>query len=144
MMEPRMADAHHARDGKDIEAAVQWALAQKKSLEIVGHGSKRALGRPAQVDATLDLSAIAGITLYEPEELVLSARAGTTLATIEDLLDSKASCSGSPPAGRPSAACSPPTSRAHAASRRAPRATTSSASLRCRDAARPSSRAAGW
>jgi glycolate oxidase FAD binding subunit len=85
-----MADTHHARDGKDVEAAVQWALAQKKSLEIVGHGSKRALGRPAQVDATLDLSALAGVTLYEPEELVLSARAGTPLAAIEDLLDSKA------------------------------------------------------
>jgi len=85
-----MADVHHARDAKAVEAAVQWALAQKKSLEIVGHGSKRALGRPAQVDATLDLSGLTGITLYEPEELVLSARAGTPLAEIEGLLDGKA------------------------------------------------------
>jgi glycolate oxidase FAD binding subunit len=85
-----MADTHQARDAKDVEAAVQWALAQKKSLEIIGHGTKRALGRPAQVDATLDLSGLAGVTLYEPEELVLSARAGTPLAEIEDLLDGKA------------------------------------------------------
>jgi glycolate oxidase FAD binding subunit len=85
-----MADTHHARDAKDVEAAVQWALAQKKSLEIVGHGTKRALGRPAQVDATLDLSGLTGVTLYEPEELVLSARAGTSLAEIENLLDAKA------------------------------------------------------
>ena len=85
-----MADTHHARDAKDVEAAVQWALAQKKSLEIVGHGTKRALGRPAQVDATLDLSGLTGVTLYEPEELVLSARAGTPLAEIEDLLAAKA------------------------------------------------------
>src|SRR5262249_51806678 len=85
-----MADVHHARDAKAVEAAVQWALAQKKSLEIVGHGSKRALGRPAQVDATLDLSGLTGVTLYEPEELVLSARAGTPLAEIEGLLDGKA------------------------------------------------------
>jgi glycolate oxidase FAD binding subunit len=90
MTEARMADAHQARDASDVEAAVQWALAQKKSLEIVGHGSKRGLGRPAQVDATLDLSALTGVTLYEPEELVLSARAGTPLAAIEDLLDAKA------------------------------------------------------
>jgi len=89
-MERAIADAHHARDAKDVEAAVQWALAQKRSLEIVGHGTKRALGRPAQVDATLDLSGLTGVTLYEPEELVLSARAGTPLAEIEDLLDSKA------------------------------------------------------
>src|ERR1700716_2779682 len=82
-----MADNLHPRDAKDVEAAVQWALAQKKSLEIVGYGSKRALGRPAQVDATLDLSGLAGVTLYEPEELVLSARAGTPFAEIEVLLD---------------------------------------------------------
>ena len=31
------------RDAKDVEAAVQWALAESKALEIVGHGSKRAI-----------------------------------------------------------------------------------------------------
>jgi glycolate oxidase FAD binding subunit len=82
-----MADAHHARDAEDVETAVQWALAEHKSLEIVGHGTKRALGRPAQVEATLDLSGLTGVTLYEPEELVLSARAGTPLAEIEALVD---------------------------------------------------------
>jgi len=78
------------RDGKDVEAVVQWALAEKKSIEIVGRGTKRTLGRPAQVDATLALGALTGVTLYEPEELVLSARAGTPLAEIEALLDGKA------------------------------------------------------
>jgi FAD/FMN-containing dehydrogenases len=64
---------------------VQWALAGAKTLEIVGQGSKRSLGRPAQTDATLDLSQLAGVTLYEPEELVLSAKAGTPLSEIERL-----------------------------------------------------------
>jgi glycolate dehydrogenase FAD-binding subunit len=78
-------DAHNLtpRDGREVEDAVQWALANAKALELVGHGSKRQIGRPAQTDATLDLSALSGITLYEPEELVLSARAGTPLADIE-------------------------------------------------------------
>ena len=80
-----MSDAITPRDGKDVEHAVQWALAGGKSLDLVGHGSKRALGRPAQSDATLDLSALTGVTLYEPEELVLSARAGTPLVEIEAL-----------------------------------------------------------
>jgi glycolate oxidase FAD binding subunit len=74
------------RDGKDVEAAVQWALAEGKALEIVGEGSKRQLGRPAQTDATLDLSGLRGVTLYEPDELVLSAKAGTPLAEIEALV----------------------------------------------------------
>ena len=84
-----MADTLKVRDANDVESAVQWALAQKKSLEVVGHGTKRALGRPAQVDATIDVAALTGITLYEPEELVLSARAGTPLAEIEAATDAK-------------------------------------------------------
>ncbi|HEY6994619.1 MAG TPA: FAD-binding protein [Xanthobacteraceae bacterium] len=77
------------RDAKDVEAAVQWLLAEGKAAEIVGHGSKRAVGRPAQTDVTLDLSALKGVTLYEPEELVLSAHAGTPLAEIEALVAAK-------------------------------------------------------
>src|SRR2546428_5864060 len=60
-----------------------------KAIEIVGHGSKRAIGRPAQTDLTLDLSGLAGVPLYEPEELVLSAKAGTPLAEIEALTAAK-------------------------------------------------------
>ena len=81
-----MADTLRPRDAKDVEAAVQSALAGGKTVEIVGHGSKRAIGRPAQTDLTLDLFALAGVTLYEPDELVLSAKAGTPLAEIETLL----------------------------------------------------------
>src|SRR5499425_1877214 len=77
------------RDAKDVEAAVQWAVGNDTSLEVVGHGSKRALGRPAQWVATLDLSDLNGVTLYEPEELVLSAKAGTPLAEIEALVAAK-------------------------------------------------------
>src|SRR5713101_4266484 len=83
-----MSDSFKPRDHKDIEAAVQWAIAGGKSLEIVGHGSRRMIGRPAQYDATLDVSEIAGIILYEPQELVLSAKAGTPLAEITTLLAS--------------------------------------------------------
>lgn len=84
-----MTDALKARDAKDVEDAVQWALSEGKTLEVVGRGSKRALGRPSQSDLTLDLSGLSGVTLYEPEELVLSAKAGTPLAEIEALVASK-------------------------------------------------------
>lgn len=81
-----MADTLNPRDAKEVEQAIQWALAGGKALEIVGHGSKRAIGRAAQWDATLDLSGLSGVSLYEPEELVLSAKAGTPLAEIEGLV----------------------------------------------------------
>jgi glycolate oxidase FAD binding subunit len=67
-------------------SAVQWALGEESPLEILGHGSKRGIGRPLQTEHVLDLSALTGVTLYEPAELVLSARAGTPLAEIETLL----------------------------------------------------------
>ncbi|MFE0017391.1 FAD-binding protein [Mesorhizobium sp. NPDC059054] len=70
----------------EVLSAVQWAVAEEAPLEVVGHGSKRAIGRPLQTEHTLDLSKLTGITLYEPAELVLSAHAGTPLAEIEKLL----------------------------------------------------------
>ena len=77
------------RDAAEVAEAVAWANAGDMRLDVIGHGTKRDIGRPAQSDATLDLSALTGVTLYEPEELVLSARAGTALAEIEDLLAGK-------------------------------------------------------
>ena len=84
-----MPEVPKPRSAADVEALVRWAIAEHKSLEVVGRGSKRSIGRPAQSDATLDLSGLSGITLYEPEELVLSARAGTPLADIETLVASR-------------------------------------------------------
>src|ERR1051325_285776 len=81
-----MVDLLKPRDEKDVAGAVEWALAGGKTLEIVGGGSKRQIGRAAQWDLALDLSGLSGVTLYEPEELVLSAKAGTPLAEIEALL----------------------------------------------------------
>ncbi len=82
-----MTDTLKPRDAKEVEEIVRWALGEEKALEIVGQGSKRAIGRPSQTDLTLDMSGLTGVTLYEPAELVLSARAGTPLAEIEALLD---------------------------------------------------------
>jgi glycolate oxidase FAD binding subunit len=84
-----MSDHLKPADAKAVEQAVQWSLSEGKTIEIVGAGSKRSIGRPMQTDVTLDLSGLTGITLYEPEELVLSARAGTPLKDIEAALESK-------------------------------------------------------
>ncbi len=81
-----MTDTLKPRDAKEVEEAVRWALSEDKPLELTGQGTKRAIGRPTQTDVTLDLSDLTGVTLYEPAELVLSARAGTPLAEIEALL----------------------------------------------------------
>src|SRR5262245_29408875 len=82
-----MPDVLKPQDDTQVADAVRWALAEGRALELVGGGSKRALGRPSQSDMTLDLSGLAGVTLYEPEELVLSAKAGSPLAEIALLVD---------------------------------------------------------
>ncbi len=73
-------------DADQVLEVVAWAAAEEAPLEIVGGGTKRGLGRPLQASHELDLSALDRITLYEPEELVLSAGAGTPMMEIEAAL----------------------------------------------------------
>jgi glycolate oxidase FAD binding subunit len=73
-------------DAPALRDTIAWALGEEQPLELIGNGSKRALGRPLQVEHTVDLSAFSGITDYEPAELVLTAGAATSLATIEAAL----------------------------------------------------------
>jgi glycolate oxidase FAD binding subunit len=64
---------------------VRGAAADGTRLEIVGGGSRRRLGHAVAADQVLDVSGLAGITLYEPRELVLTARPGTPIPEIEAL-----------------------------------------------------------
>jgi glycolate oxidase FAD binding subunit len=77
------------RDGADVLEIVRGSVAREAPLEILGHGSKRGFGRPVQASRTLDLSQLSGITLYEPDELVLRAGPGTPLALITQVLAEK-------------------------------------------------------
>jgi len=78
------ASPFQPRDAAEIEDFLAARNESGAPVTVRGGGSKEQLGRPAPEDvATLDLSALAGITLYEPEELVMTARAGTRLAEIE-------------------------------------------------------------
>ncbi|GAA4531073.1 FAD-binding protein [Chelativorans composti] len=71
---------------EQVLETVRWAVAEETPLEVLGHGSKRGIGHRVEAAHVLDLSRLTGVTLYEPEELVLSARAGTPLAEIQALL----------------------------------------------------------
>jgi glycolate oxidase FAD binding subunit len=71
----------------EVLGIVAQAAADETPLEIVGHGTKRGLGRPIQAARHLDLAGLSGVTLYEPAELVLTCLAGTPIAEIERLLD---------------------------------------------------------
>ncbi|MGA1855823.1 glycolate oxidase subunit GlcE [Azospirillum sp. 11R-A] len=69
-----------------VTDAVRWALSAGEPLEILGSGSRRGLGRPVQAGHALDLSGLSGVIAYEPEELVLTALAGTRMDPIRAML----------------------------------------------------------
>lgn len=62
------------------------AVARLTPISVVGGGTQSGFGRPMQTAASLSVSALTGVTLYEPAELVVSARSGTPLADVEALL----------------------------------------------------------
>jgi glycolate oxidase FAD binding subunit len=72
---------------RDAQDAAEIVVRHPRALEVVGGGSKRAIGRPVDGDV-LDLRALTGIVAYEPAELVLTARAATPLAEVERALAS--------------------------------------------------------
>jgi glycolate oxidase FAD binding subunit len=70
-------------DADEIAAFLRERSGVDTSVRVRGGGSKSGFGRPLRADETvLDLAGLSGITLYEPGELVLTARAGTKLSDI--------------------------------------------------------------
>ena len=76
----------------DSEAAVADILKQGQPVEIAGGGTKLQMGRPVVAEHRLDVSALSGITLYEPAELIMSVGAATPLAQIEATLSQHGQC----------------------------------------------------
>ena len=73
-------------DEAGVRDAVLDARAGREPLKIQGRGTKDAMLRPVQAARTLSAAGLQGITLYSPQELIVSARAGTTLAEIRETL----------------------------------------------------------
>ncbi|MEN0087230.1 MAG: FAD-binding protein [Pseudomonadota bacterium] len=69
-----------------VAEAVSKAAANDDRLRVCGGGTRLDIGRPSQHSHTLDLSGLSGITLYEPSEMIIGAKAGTSLADIKATL----------------------------------------------------------
>jgi glycolate oxidase FAD binding subunit len=74
-----------------LVGAVDRARERRAPLDIQGGGTKRFYGEPP-VGEPLDLTALSGITSYEPTELVVTARAGTRLSDLEAALTEHGQC----------------------------------------------------
>ncbi|MHB8494940.1 MAG: glycolate oxidase subunit GlcE [Casimicrobiaceae bacterium] len=69
----------------ELQERVRAAAAARRPLRIRGGGTKDFYGQALAGDV-LDTRTFSGIVSYEPTELVVTARAGTPLAEIEDAL----------------------------------------------------------
>lgn len=86
-----MNPANNTDISQQLQQQILQAFEQKKALSIVGGNSKAFYGRIDERTASaeaLDVSAHRGVLSYEPTELVITARAGTPLLEIEQLLES--------------------------------------------------------
>ena len=80
------------RNAEEVADTIRWALAAREAFEVIAGGSKSSLGRPVDAPHRLDVSALAGVVSYEPDELVLTARPGTPTEIVEALLAERAQC----------------------------------------------------
>ncbi|MEJ2124045.1 MAG: FAD-binding protein, partial [Alphaproteobacteria bacterium] len=85
------SENYFPRNEEELCGLVAQASSEGLPLEVCGNRTKRNIGRPLEIGvkegARLSTRQITGVTLYEPQELVLSAHAGTPLSQIETLLD---------------------------------------------------------
>lgn len=70
-------------------AVVASVIASGTPLAIRGGGTRAGLGRPSQAASTITSAGLSGITLYEPAEMVIGARAGTPLKLVQDTLSER-------------------------------------------------------
>ncbi|MEI9997004.1 MAG: FAD-binding protein [Rhizomicrobium sp.] len=90
---------HICSSEEDVVDAVVAARRWRSPLEIVAGGSKRDFGRTVvTMGSTLDVSGLSGIVSYEPEELILTAKPGTSTSEIEAVLAEKGQRLGFEPA----------------------------------------------
>lgn len=74
---------------QQVLEAIQWAIAEKTPIEILGNGSKKDMGRPLQTEQSLDLSGLDSIDDYQPSELYIRAKAGTPIADITAAIEAE-------------------------------------------------------
>jgi glycolate oxidase FAD binding subunit len=66
----------------ELRDSIRDAVARRRTLRVVSGGTWLDANRPVRADTTLEVGADAGIVEYEPGDLTLTARAGTTLDEI--------------------------------------------------------------
>ena len=76
----------HPQHLDDVLSLIKDAMADGAALAIVGHGSKSDWGYPVAEARPVVLDRLSGVIDYQPEELILTVRAGTAMTEINKAL----------------------------------------------------------
>ncbi|MEM7197577.1 MAG: FAD-binding protein, partial [Pseudomonadota bacterium] len=87
-----MPDHFVPENQQHLQDAIAWALAHEEPLQVIGTGSRAMIGNPSSARRQLSMRNFCGITLYEPEELILQTHAATPMQVILHTLDDAGQC----------------------------------------------------
>ncbi|KQX52545.1 MULTISPECIES: FAD-binding protein [Ensifer] len=74
---------------EEASAIIAVHAARREPLVICGNGTRSGYGNPVAAEARLQSSELAGIVAYTPHEMVMTARSGTPVAVVEEVLATK-------------------------------------------------------
>ena len=78
-----MPDEGAPADEAGVASVIRAAYDANEPLLVGGRGTKAGMLRPVQAARSLSTRALTGVTLYAPQELIVSVRAGTTVPDLE-------------------------------------------------------------
>jgi len=71
---------------EQVQQIIRYCYKNNLSIEIVGTGSKKEIGKNLQCKKILDMSNISGIMNYKPDELYITVKASTPINSIQEEL----------------------------------------------------------
>ena len=73
---------------QQLQDLVRWAVNAGEAFNITAQGTKAQLDNyPARGAVRVEMTGVSGLTHYDPDEMVLTARAGTPMAEVLDAVD---------------------------------------------------------
>jgi glycolate oxidase FAD binding subunit len=74
------------RTEADVIDIVRSSASAGSKLRICCRDTKKKFGRKVEAEIDICLSKLTGVTYYDPKEMVITARAGTPIAELDDLI----------------------------------------------------------
>lgn len=72
-----------------LQEAIAEARNERRTVSVIGHNTKAGYGRPTANTQPLQVAELAGIVDYQPQELLVTVRPGTSVAELEAELHSR-------------------------------------------------------